>query len=120
MSIENAKAFYEKVRADQGLQQKIGERAKGDPAEMETAIIKVAEENGYPFTLEEMRTVLKETAEKALKSVELSDAELEVVAGGTKGAWIGYSIVSFGTACAISAIWEAATNNNCPILGKHD
>jgi predicted ribosomally synthesized peptide with nif11-like leader len=103
MSIENARAFYEKVKGDQSLQQKIGEQAKEKPAEMEAIIIKVAAENGFQFTLEEMRTVI---AEVAPKGGELSDAELEAVAGGglSKGSWIAASISTLGAVCLVAAL----------------
>ena len=81
MSIENAKAFYGKVRADRGLQREIGESAKANPAEREAVILKVAGAKGYSFTVEEMRTALKETA-APLNTGELQDEELEAVAGG--------------------------------------
>jgi predicted ribosomally synthesized peptide with nif11-like leader len=103
MSIENAKVFYEKVKTDQDLQQKIGELAKAKPAETESIIIKVAGEKGFEFTLEEMRTVMKGLAAVAPKSGELTDNELESVAGGAKGTWIALSIISIGVACAASA-----------------
>jgi predicted ribosomally synthesized peptide with nif11-like leader len=85
MSIENARAFYEKVKGDQSLQQKIGELAKETPAETEAIIIKVAGKNGFSFTLEEMKAVMKELTKNAPNHGELSDAELEAVAGGVKG-----------------------------------
>jgi predicted ribosomally synthesized peptide with nif11-like leader len=105
MSMENARAFYEKVKADQILQQKIGELAKEKPAETEAIIIKVAGEKGFPFTLEEMRTVMKELTKKAPDHGELSDAELEAVAGGSKD-YFGFilgSIATLGLVCVISA-----------------
>jgi predicted ribosomally synthesized peptide with nif11-like leader len=103
MSIENARAFYEKVKGDQSLQQRIGELAKEKPAETEVIIIKVAAENGFSFTLEEMKAVI---AEVAPEGGELSDAELEAVAGGGgKSAAIAASIFSVGIACAIVNEW---------------
>jgi predicted ribosomally synthesized peptide with nif11-like leader len=105
MSIENARAFYEKVKGDQSLQQKIGQLAKEKPAEMEAIIVKVAEGNGFQFTLKEMRDFMEELTKNAPNSGELSDAELEAVAGGLdKLDWIGGSLMTLGIGCIASAI----------------
>lgn len=107
MSMENAGAFYKKVKGDRELQQKIGELAKENPTGIETIIIKVAEENGFQFTLEEMRAFINELAAAEPKSGELNDAELEAVAGGNKldtiEGTIALSAVTLGIGCIVSA-----------------
>lgn len=101
MSIENAKAFYEKVKGDQSLQQTIVELVKEKPAELESIIIKVAGENGFQFTKEQLQTVIAETTPE---TGELNEAELETVAGGvTKGGYIAISIVSGLLGCIIAS-----------------
>jgi predicted ribosomally synthesized peptide with nif11-like leader len=112
MSMENAKAFYEKVKVDQGLQQKIGSLVQQDPAGMEAAIIKVAGESGFQFSLAELKEFLKKTAESESQSRELNDAELESVAGGagTKDQQAILSIFSLGIGCIISV---ATTGQAC-------
>lgn len=102
MSIENAKAFYEKVKGDQSLQQTIVELVKEKPAELESIIIKVAGENGFQFTKEQLQTVIAETTPE---TGELNEAELETVAGGaaTKGGYIAVSIVSGLLGCIIAS-----------------
>ena len=78
------KALYEKVAADVTLQEKfksITERAK-DAGEEATgqALLRFAEEAGFSLTLEEMQTFFREAAEQ--QQGELSDQELDMVAGG--------------------------------------
>lgn len=82
MSLENAKAFYQKVKGDQDLQQKIGQFAKEDPKGIEAIIIKTAKENGFEFTEKEMKTFIAEETAKVNSNGELNDSELEAVAGG--------------------------------------
>lgn len=108
MSMENAKAFYEKVTADQGLQQKIGGLAKEDPKGIEGIILKVAKENGFEFTAEEMKAFTAEKAKTASPTGELNDSELEAVAGGKLVDWIMASALSCGVYCAATAGGKAA------------
>jgi predicted ribosomally synthesized peptide with nif11-like leader len=115
MSIENAKAFYEKVSADDGLRQKIGQLAKENPKGIEAAIIKTAEENGFVFTEEEMKAFIDEKAKIINSNGELSDNELEAVAGGGKGDWILTSISTLGIMCAASAMQTYVQHSQCPL-----
>ena len=108
MSMENAKKFYEKVSADKGLQQKIGQLVKEDPKGIEGIIIKTAKENGFEFSEEEMKAFFAEQAKTANPFGELSDSELESVAGGSKGNWIVNSMTNLGIYCAATAIVKAA------------
>ena len=103
MSMENARKFYEKVSTDKVLQQKVGQLIKEDPKKMGAVIIKTAKENGFEFTEEEMKAFMTEKAKLVNPGQELSDSELESVAGGAKRHWIVESIASIGTSCAVSA-----------------
>ena len=71
MSEEQLKAFLEAVKADEGLQEKL--KAAGDA----DAVIAIAKAAGFAISADE------------LKKVELSEEELEGVAGG--GAILGCS-----------------------------
>ena len=66
MSEEQLKAFLEKVKADTSLQEKLNEAADAD------AVVEIAKEAGFSITAEDMQS----------STVELSDEELEGVAGG--------------------------------------
>jgi predicted ribosomally synthesized peptide with nif11-like leader len=80
MSIESAKAFYERMATDETFRlQHQNAKADGERRQL-------VQGAGYDFTPEEWESALAEIAEAA-KS-QLSDAELESVAGGIK--FIGY------------------------------
>ena len=86
MSVESAKAFSEKFSADEAFR-KIFEDAADDEAKK-----KAASDAGFEFTKDEIKTVLSE------KKGQLSEAELESVAGGSSGTWI-----AVGIGCAAAA-----------------
>jgi len=68
MSEEQLKAFLEAVRADAGLQEKLIAAANAD------AVVGMAKEAGFVITAEELE----------LAQAEISEEELEGVAGGIK------------------------------------
>jgi hypothetical protein len=92
MAKANAAKFYEKLQNDAALAEKLNEMDKdfaekngtsADDAAMrekaaEAIILPLAQEVGLPFTLDE----LKEYEQEQLKGLNLSEDELEQVAGG--------------------------------------
>jgi len=74
MSVEAVKGFIEKVGQDEELAEKVKE-AGTDVNE----IIRLGKENGFEFTAEDMKALHDETAKSG---EELSDEDLEKVAGG--------------------------------------
>ena len=69
MSEEQLKAFLEKVKADTSLQEKLNGAADAD------AVVEIAKDAGFSITAEDIQSMQSAT-------VELSDEELEGVAGG--------------------------------------
>ena len=69
MSEEQLKAFLEKVKADISLQEKLNGAADAD------AVVEIAKEAGFSISAEDIQSMQSAT-------VELSDHELEQVAGG--------------------------------------
>ena len=69
MSIESAKAFLERVKNDEDFRKELEEQASAEER------LNIAKAQGFDFTKEEINS-LKE---------ELSDDELDMVAGGTWG-----------------------------------
>ena len=65
MSEEQLKAFLEKVKADNSLQEKLKAAAGSD------AVLAIAKEAGFSISADDLKT-----------AVELSEEELEGVAGG--------------------------------------
>lgn len=91
MSLKSAEAFYDRVTEDSSLVEKLKTMT------VKEAEIFVKEELGYSFTEEEMQKVIFE------RNPELSDEELEAVAGGlsqTEKDIIGYT--AFGAGLAIT------------------
>ena len=74
MSEEQLKAFLEAVKADEGLQEKLKAAADAD------VVVAIAKEAGFVIAVEAVTG----------KGQELSDGELEDVAGGTcaGGTWL--------------------------------
>ena len=76
MSIESAKAFIERMKVDEGFAKRINE-CKDSESRMV-----FAKAEGFDFTIEQIKKV----------SCELSNEEMELVAGGgtAKCCWSGY------------------------------
>lgn len=84
MSVENVKAFFDKVEEDKGLQDKVkglAEKRKAHDAEAASEMVKIAAEAGLEFTAAHLVEARKSTVG------ELSEDELRNVAGGV----VGYS-----------------------------
>ena len=71
MSVEQAKSFIEKLNSDEAFLNQVA--AAGD----NESLLGVAREAGYDFSLEELQQSMPTQTEE-----ELSDDELEAVAGG--------------------------------------
>lgn len=99
------KELYEKIAASEELQKKVmailaEAEEKGEDATKE-ALVSFAKEQGYDVTFEEV----KEFLESMQKEGELSDDELDMVAGGkARPEAVVSSVVSLGLACALVSI----------------
>ncbi len=87
MSVQSAKDFVAKVKEDKSLADSLGSAADDD------ARRKIAADAGFDFTRAEMKEALSEGNSK-----QLSDADLDTVAGGSSATW-----VSTGTSAAVGA-----------------
>ncbi|MBF0186768.1 MAG: Nif11-like leader peptide family RiPP precursor [Magnetococcales bacterium] len=78
--------LYSRIRTDEGLIAQLS--SIQEPEEFVRQARTIAEEQGTPLTKEETRTALKEIAALIQASAgedELTEAELELVAGGAVG-----------------------------------
>jgi predicted ribosomally synthesized peptide with nif11-like leader len=73
MSIDSVKKFYQKVEADKGLKGKL----EGVGKESLGAVVKIAQSAGFAFSIDDLVAFRQDAGAK-----ELSDADLEMVAGG--------------------------------------
>ena len=81
MSVENVKAFFEKLQGDRGLKDQLRkglESAAGDPDKAGDVLIKIAGSAGHTFTSEHVAEVRKEK----VAAGELTEDQLDTVAGG--------------------------------------
>ncbi len=118
--MSNMKELYEKVAADSTLQAKFAaimkdaEKAGNATREKLTAF---AKEAGYDVTIEEVQAFFKELTES--KERELSDSELDHVAGGKSiggGFNVAMSFISLGIGCAFSSLMYNQQSGNCTEL----
>lgn len=113
------KDLYEKVAADNTLKGKFAEIMKDAERAGEVTtgekLIAFAKEAGYDITLDEMKEFFKEM--EASNQGALSDAELDMVAGGKSSEGMDHiflSIVTLGTLCAAaSAVAEISRAGDC-------
>jgi predicted ribosomally synthesized peptide with nif11-like leader len=76
MSVEDARKFAEKVSSDEKLAQKVSVAASA------REVVSLGKENGFAFTIKDLKTLDAEWGEP--KKGVLSDEELESVASGRK------------------------------------
>ena len=136
MAKENVAKFYEKLAEDTALAEKLNaldkefaekNEAAADGADIrekaaEAIVLPLAKEVGLPFTLEE----LKEYEQDRLKEMNLSEDELEQVAGGLRKHRSGKKSDGKGAnACAYIGVGFGKTEKNgktafCIIIGGSD
>jgi predicted ribosomally synthesized peptide with nif11-like leader len=85
MSKANLEQFYIMVQNSEELQQQLG--AIQDSQIFNETAARLGQENGYSFTADEVDAFLNE--KKQQSNAELSDRELEAVAGGKKNPLAG-------------------------------
>lgn len=126
MSTEDARKFVRELMTNDALRGEVDERLdveSGDPdstasgdlrAELARVIPGFARERGYDFTVEEGFEALRSIREEQ-RDGELSDAELERVAGGknTNHKRNAVSMFSIGIACTVSAIQDRNEQDSC-------
>jgi predicted ribosomally synthesized peptide with nif11-like leader len=88
MSVESAKAFYERVATDEAFKEQLRDAASDDERR---AMIRTA---GYDFTPEEWEVVIDQLRE--INDRELSEVELETVAGGVLPFPVGMPVGVYG------------------------
>jgi predicted ribosomally synthesized peptide with nif11-like leader len=116
--MDKMKELYAKVAGDTALQAKFDEimkdAAKGGEAVKEK-LTAFAKEAGYDVSMEEALEFFKALAEQT--EGELSDTELDAVAGGKRSGkgmgLIASSVLSFGTSCYAISLRDMAQDEHC-------
>jgi predicted ribosomally synthesized peptide with nif11-like leader len=83
MSQESAIQFFKAVDASPELKKQVP-LGESDSPEMVQKVIAVANKAGYSFTIEDLRGAVRARAEQQVRAGELSEADLEKVAGGLR------------------------------------
>ena len=87
MSVENVKLLFRKLENNEDLQNQLKDLHHKKNEEMIKEIIVLGEKQGIPFTKEEFDAYLTEAIKQSHDGDELSDEELQSVAGGLSG-WL--------------------------------
>lgn len=83
MSKENVRLFFEQVKSDKKLQEKLMELSKEQHEKLTKNIVEFAAEVGYPFSQEEMKQLEAEELTAMSESSELLAEEMGDVVGGS-------------------------------------
>ena len=86
MSKEQLKALVEKVASDTELSDKIGAATTAE------AVIEIAKAAGFSITSEDIQLLLSLLSEVSEEEEELTDDDLENVAGGWGTPWVCHNI----------------------------
>lgn len=125
MSTEQIKEFFNKAKADSKLQEQIAafqaeisQDEQGIPGEQlrEALIEKVvalANSIGFTFSIDDLKDAIQAKEAEIAENGELSDDDLESVAGGGVGGAIAFSVASVGIGCGAISIIDAALGGNC-------
>ena len=104
--MEKMKELYAKVAGDSALQAKfekiMKDAEKAGDAKTSEKLTAFAKEAGYDVTLKEMQAFFNNLAEKA--EGEVSEEELDMVAGGKSTGQILYSVGTVAYGCGQSSV----------------
>ncbi len=99
MSVENVRLLYQKVNADDKIQQRLKNFHLQQKEAVLKELIRLGDEHGAPFTADDFNAYITEIARQHQKEDALSEEELANVAGGGVN-WFALSIITIGIACA--------------------
>lgn len=108
MSIDIARQFFDKARSDEALQARLRAAATGTGKERRAALIRIAGEAGFSFSAADLDAAVKMRLNQQHAAGELSEDDLEQVAGGARGG----GETSVLDMC-IPSIWDATCSLPC-------
>ena len=133
MSTENVKKFYEAVSQDESLKQKfveLSQKYQGQQmdetkamAAMEREGLPLAAQRGYSFTMADLKAYSEEMKQSDI-SRELSDEELQAVAGGNGGVvqcpLIGVGSGDISGFCFVGGSFRSSSGSHltCVLVGE--
>lgn len=115
VDMPNMKELYEKVAADSALQEKfkeiMGSAEKDGKEATEAKLTAFAKEAGYAVTTAEMTEFFKQMSDEQIG--ELSDSDMDMVAGGKNKAGLAISIFGLGVSCGVVSFSLEVTEGLC-------
>lgn len=122
MDMDKMKELYEKVAGDSVLQNKftdiMKEAENAGEEETKEKLIAFAEDAGFTVSVEEMTAYFKKLSEA--KEGEMSEEELDMVAGGKgRNFWIRTAI-NMGVGCAVGSAMVFMGDGNCGQIMNKD
>jgi predicted ribosomally synthesized peptide with nif11-like leader len=105
MSIESVNQFLQKVAQDTQLQEEIAKAMESENDRQ--AVVELGAKYGYQFTSDELGQEIQKNQQAAVDSGELSEDELEAVAGGACTPMIFKGTVKLTAAVSPAAIGRA-------------
>lgn len=104
------KELYEKVSRYSPMQEKLAriirDAERAGLEETKKKLAAFAQEHGYDVTIKEMQEYFREIAEE--RASELSDAELDIVAGGKRSPGADFLIAGFDSGYVLTSVAEEA------------
>ena len=125
MAIEQIRDFFNQVKEDQKLQERIATiqaeimqnqtelSAEQLQDESTGKMISLAESAGFSFSKDELTNWIQDHLAQNSENEELSDEELETVAGGGLGQAILASVAGFGLYCAAASVGALIFGDDC-------
>ena len=125
MAIEQITDFFNQVKEDQKLQKQITtiqaeitqnqteHSAEQLQEEFIGKMVALAESAGFSFSRDELTDWIKANLDQITENMELSEEELETVAGGGIGGAIGISVASLVVGCGLISLFAAFSDPGC-------
>lgn len=102
--MKTVEMFYEKIKSDEVLQEKLKSLQGVSEGEGMKQLVHIANEEGFEFSTDDLRSYIQAFITKAQEDGELDDDILDQVSGGDIHTWVIVSVFSFGIGCGLSAI----------------
>lgn len=111
--------FYEKVKGDETLQEQMVSQVRKGQESYRELIVSFASSHGYQFTKEDLQAYEDELLTSLAASDELSEEEMETVAGRSRRTMLAaqFSVFGLGVACIASIIHNAIADDDCRLPG---